>query len=112
MDKSEELTIRIIAEESGKKLECVSMEATLLGDLGLDGDDAWSVIERLHNENGVNFSEFNFSEHFRSEPCFKSPIYFFKRVSGLDHHAAAGKIPITVSQMAKASINGYWRNHV
>ena len=105
-------TIRIIAEETCKDLNSINLDDTLLGDLGVDGDDAWSIIERLHDENGVDFSKLEFLRHFRSEPCFKSPIYFFKRAKGQDRHVASGKTPITVGQLVEASSNGYWANHV
>ena len=112
MESSASNIIRIIADEACKERDDISLDDTLLGDLGVDGDDAWSIIERLHDEIGVDFSKFDFARHFRSEPCFKGPIYFFKRVAGQDRHMASGKAPITVGQLVEASTNGYWVNHV
>lgn len=108
MDTTESSTIRIIAEESGKRPEDIHIQDTLLADLGIDGDDAWAVLERLHDELGVDFSKLNFSSYFRSEPCFKGLVYYYKRLKGQDQHVASGKNPITVGSLVEAGSNGYW----
>lgn len=53
----ETAVFELIATESGTRQERVSLASTLLGDLGIDGDDAWEVLEGLHRKFGVDFSE-------------------------------------------------------
>lgn len=100
--------IDIVSEESGKPRERVSLETTLLGDLALDGDDAWAVIDRLHQDHGVDFSRFEFQKHFRNEPCLKGPLYLIRKLRFRDEHIAARKTPITVAKLVEALEKRKW----
>ncbi len=108
MTQLESDVIEIVAEESGRQKSQVSLDSTLLDDLGVDGDDAWELLERLHERYKVNFSEFEFMRHFRNEPCFKGPIYLFRKLKYPDEHIAAGKIPITVAALVAACEKRAW----
>ena len=100
--------IELIAEESGKGKDQISSSSTLLADLGIDGDDAWEILERLHGKYEVDFSEFEFEKHFRNEPCFKGPIYLFRKLKYRDEHMAARKVPITVASLIEACEKRAW----
>ena len=107
-----EEVIKIVAEKSGKPASSISESSTLLGDLGLDGDDAWEVIERCHDKYNVDFSSFYFSKHFRNEPCFKGIVYFYRKIKYKDEHIASKKEPVTVSQLIKSCESGSWLSSV
>lgn len=100
--------LKILAEESGKQLESINLNDCLLGDLGIDGDDAWEVFERCHTDFGLDISEFEFLRYFRTEPCLKSPSYYVRKLKFKDEHLAARKQPIEVQQLIAACENGYW----
>lgn len=102
----------LIATESGTRKERVSLASTLLGDLGIDGDDAWEVLEGLHRKFGVDFSEFEFQRHFRNEPCFKGISYLYRKLKYQDEHLAAGKEPVTVGQLVNACEKKVWKYDV
>ena len=102
------LVLKILAEESGKQLESINLNDCLLGDLGIDGDDAWEVFERCHKDFGLDISGIEFLRYFRTEPCFKSPSYFVRKFKLKDEHLAAQKQPIKVEQLIEACENGHW----
>lgn len=99
----------LIREDTMVPLSEISLRSTLLGDLGVDGDDAWSLIEVLREKYGIDLSEFEFRRYFRNEPCFKGPIYLLRKLLYRDEHLAAGKAPVTVSMLVDACASGVWR---
>lgn len=100
--------ISIISKEANIAIEKITLESTLLGDLKLDGDDAWEVFEQCQKKFNVDFKMFNFNKHFRNEPCFKGFTYLFRLIKYKDEHMASGKAPITVAQLISACRIGYW----
>jgi len=108
MTQLERDVIDIVAEESGKRKNQISLDSTLLDDLGVDGDDAWELLERLHERYKVDFSEFEFMRHFRNEPCLKGPTYLIRKLKYQDEHTAAGKTPITVAALVAACEKRAW----
>jgi acyl carrier protein len=105
---AEEDVLKLISEESGVSVFDISPESTLLGDLGIDGDDAWSLLESCSENFGLNLKNFKFQAHFRNEPCFKGPLYFFRKLKLGDEHLAAKKEKITVASLIQACKNGSW----
>jgi acyl carrier protein len=112
MTKIEVDLIELVATESGARKEDVALKSTLLGDLGLDGDDAWEVFEALQSKFGVDISSFEFERHFRSEPCFKGILYFLRKLKSRDEHVAARKEPVTVAQLVGACEKKAWKYDV
>ncbi|NQZ53844.1 MAG: DUF1493 family protein [Piscirickettsiaceae bacterium] len=100
--------IKLISEESGVPISKISGESTLLGDLGLDGDDAWELFDKCHEKYGLDLTNFYFKKHFRNEPCSKGLIYLFRKVKYRDEHLAANKEPIAVSKLVAACKVGAW----
>lgn len=99
---------QVISIESGKPIENISDSSTLLGDLQIDGDDAWSLLEQCNEKFGLDISDFQFNKHFRNEPCFKGLIYFYRKLKYRDEHLASQKIPFTVRRLIDACNKGKW----
>lgn len=90
----------------------MTLESTLLGDLGLDGDDASEFFEALLSKFGVDISSFEFERHFRCEPFFKGILYILRKLKYRDEHVAARKEPITVAQLVSACEKKAWQYDV
>ena len=103
----DEITI-IISEEGDVPIRKVLKESTLLGDLNIDGDDAWEIFLRCHDEYGLDLSDFDFHLYFRNEPCLKGLVYLYRKIKYRDEHIAAQKVPITVMQLIDACKKGKW----
>ncbi len=98
----------IVSNEANVSLEKVTENSTLLVDLKVDGDDAWEVFEQCHDKFKLDLTDFDFNQHFRSEPCFKGLVYLYRKMKYHDEHIAANKIPITVKQLISACKKGKW----
>jgi hypothetical protein len=99
---------QLISIETGISKNQITEHSTLLGDLKIDGDDAWSLFENCHNKFGLILADFYFNKHFRCEPCLKGFVYLYRKIKYRDEHIAANKIPITVKQLITACKNGKW----
>jgi len=100
--------VQMLSIESGIPLENIFERSSLLGDLKIDGDDAWNVIEQCSERFNLDLTEFDFNEYFRCEPCFKGIIYYWRKVKYRDEHIAANKTPITVEQLITICRVGKW----
>jgi hypothetical protein len=98
----------IVSNEANVSFEKVTDNSTLLVDLQVDGDNAWEVFEQCHDKFKLDLTDFDFNKHFRSEPCFKGLVYFYRKMKYCDEHIAANKIPITVKQLIAACKKGKW----
>jgi len=98
--------IALLSNESGIALNKISEHFTLLGDLNIDGDDAWNLFEECSVRFNLDLTDFHFDTYFRSEPCFKGVIYLYRKIKYRDEHIAANKTPITVKQLITACNNG------
>ena len=97
---------QIVSIESGVSLNNISGNSTLLGDLKIDGDDAWAVFEQCHDKFKLDLSDFEFNKYFRTEPCLKGFGYLYRKIQYRDEHIAANKIPITIKQLIAACKKG------
>jgi len=104
--------INLISKESGRPVSEISTYSTLLGDLGIDGDDAWEFFESCHEKFDLDLKNFEFQRHFRNEPCFKGIIYLFRKLQHKDEHLAAKKEAITVARLIEACESGKWKKNV
>ncbi len=98
----------IVSNETGISLDNIMDNSTLLGNLKIDGDDAWEIFEQCHSQFQLDLTAFDFNKYFRSEPCFKGLMYLFRKVKYHDEHIASNKVPITVKQLINACKNGKW----
>ncbi len=104
--------IDLISTESGHPKSEISDSSTLLGDLGIDGDDAWEVFEKCNEKFGLDLTNFEFRRYFRNEPCYKGIIYLFRKLKFKDEHIAAKKQPITVAELIWACKSRVWQQNV
>lgn len=104
--------IELISKETGYPTSNIHENSTLLGDIGLDGDDAWDVLENCHEKYGLKLDNFDFQRYFRNEPCFKGLIYLYRKLKYKDEHLASNKVAITIADLAKACELGEWNNNV
>ena len=98
----------IVSNEANVSLDKVNDNSTLLGELKIDGDDAWEIFEQCHSKYQLDLTNFNFSKYFRSEPCLKGLVYFYRKLKYRDEHIAANKLPITVKDLIAACKKGKW----
>ena len=101
--------INIISHETGLPVSKINMGSTLLGDLNIDGDDAYEIIEKINAIYKPDLSSFVFKDYFREEPCFKGLIYLLRLLKYKDTHRASNKKPITVSMLVNACSTGVWQ---
>jgi hypothetical protein len=104
-----------VAEERGCALEEIRPTATLLGDLGLDGDDAEEFITEFSTRFGVDMTGFKFADHFGAEGMFpwQFPRFIWnamRNMRGEDPHAVAGLRPIRVEDLIQAAKAGRWQS--
>jgi hypothetical protein len=89
--------LRAVARKAGLSIEQISPELRVFQDLGIGGDDAAELFDELAREYQIDFSRFDFSGHFPSEPNLVS---IFKRqkpkkeltVAALIQAASAGRL--------------------
>ena len=98
----------IVSNEANVALNKVTDNSTLLGDLQIDGDDAWEVFEQCRDKFKLDITDFDFNKYFRCEPCLKGLIYLYRKIKYRDEHIAANKIPITVKQLITACKKSKW----
>lgn len=77
------------------------MESRLLQDLGIDGDDAAELLEKIGDECGVDFTGFDFERHFWPESNIVNIFFGPARVRD-------AKIPIKVVDLVNAAGSGRW----
>jgi len=99
---------QIVSNEAGIPLNLITENSTLLGDLKIDGDDAWEIFDQCHNQFNLDLTNFDFNKYFRYEPCFRGLVYLYRKIKYRDEHIAANKIPITVKQLIAACQKGKW----
>ena len=103
----DEITI-IISEEGDVPIHKILEGSTLLGDLNIDGDNAWEIFLRCHDKYGLDLNSFDFHLYLRNEPCLKCLVYLYRKFKYRDEHVAAKKTPITVKQLIDACKKGKW----
>ena len=107
----EDEVINLISKETLLPPSKISLNSTLLGDLGIDGDDAWEIFEKCQEKYQLDLSEFEFQKYFRNEPCFKGLLYLWRKLKYGDEHIASQKEPVTVSMLINACASGAWRKN-
>lgn len=85
----------LIARETGCPLESLIDSALIELDLGITGDDAWELIEAIHNEYKTDLSNFDFTLYFSPE-------------TGSIENKEYGYYPVTVQTIVDSVIYGKW----
>lgn len=107
---------RCVADMVGKNWKEVQPDATLLEDLGIDGDDAFDFLARFAKRFKVDLSELDFYRHFHQETdLFVEPMHlaqwFWSWLRGRPRPASklAEKVPIRLKDLVEAAAAGQWR---
>ena len=74
-----------MAETVCKRPNEIQNELTLLGDLGMDGDDAAEFLEEFAKRFEVNMECFKFEKHFGPEGMYpwQFPVFVWRLISGI-----------------------------
>jgi hypothetical protein len=101
-----------VARETALDRQRLSLETTLFGDLGTDGDDGWELIDAFGKEFDVDLRGFDPSKHFGPE-CGPNPFtlfYWFIQVVllGRESHEIWGLTPITIRDLVDAAESQRW----
>jgi acyl carrier protein len=101
-----------VAMERATAVGTITLDTTLLGDLGVDGADGWELIEAFGKEFEVDLSEFDASKHFGPEAGAFPPLFFIQLfrefILKQDPHSIAGVSPITVQDLVDAAEKKRW----
>jgi acyl carrier protein len=104
--------IQFVSERVGVNRERLTLETTLFGDLGIDGNDGRDLVNAFGSRFGVDLSGFDPSKHFGPEAgCFPpTAIYQLVReyVFGDDAHELAGVVPISIRELVEAAETKRW----
>ena len=98
--------LKILAHEAQLPIDSILMDHTLLGDLKIDGDDAWEVFESCHEQLNLDLQNLKFTDYFSPEPCYKGFLYIFRKLKYKDEHLARKKKHFTVAQLVDACERG------
>lgn len=102
--------IEFVASYLGVPASSISGDSTLLGDLGIDGDDGDEFLAAFGTRFCVDLSEFDHSEYFGPEGFypwapFNVWVQCFRTGSP---EAKAGVTPIMISDLMRAVAAGRW----
>lgn len=104
--------VAFVAGERAIRPGLLSPDATLLGDLGMDGADGWELIEAFGRAFEVDVSRFEPARHFGPEGGGSplSLIIWLTEVflGGRDVHEVWGLSPITIRDLAEAAERKCW----
>jgi hypothetical protein len=110
--------LEFVARTVGVRCSKLSMSTRLLGDLGIDGDDADEFFKDFSETFHVNVSQLDLSRHFGGEGClpWEIPGMLFRaiaelvrcRLSDRTEEERVGLIPITIGELVCAAKTGHW----
>jgi hypothetical protein len=81
----------------------VESHTELYRDLGLNGDDAWDLLENIRKDRGVDFSGFEFDRYFPNET--DAIYYLWGRRFGLWRNRFK---PMTIAHLTEVIERGRW----
>lgn len=67
-----------LEEKRGKKI--TSIQTTISGDLGFDGDDNYFLLEDFILKNNLNHDSFTYKEYFLDEGEICNPVFLLKNI--------------------------------
>lgn len=101
----------MVAEFTGVRQQKLTLETTLFGDLGVDGDDAVDFFEEFAKTFGVDLADFKINQYFGPEVSsdpFSSIINLLQGWWMGDSHKAADVKPISLRDLVEAARAGRW----
>ena len=100
--------IDLISDHTGIKKSKLTEESTLGRDIGLDGDDAVELFEKLKNKFDVDFSALNMDEYFAPEHDLWGMKNLFNKLFRKEKFIDREEKEIRISDIVNAIKKGYW----
>jgi len=102
-----------VAEQCSVPADRLQPSTTLLGDLGVDGDDAVLLFTEFGRRFSVDLSHFDLTQHFGPEGwplryLFFAPLRMLWTARPGDPHKKAGVVPVRLEQLVAAAEQGRW----
>lgn len=95
---AERRVIDFLVRSLGVEAEQIGPAIQLSRDLGVDGSDAWELVEDFAREFGVDLTGFEFDDHFGPEAAWNPFSLLFP----------ARLTPVTVSDLVDAAVQKRW----
>ena len=110
MDDLTQQVIDFVATFAHAAHDDLSLNATLFGDLGIDGDDAVDFLQQFSNRFGVAMEGVKVNHYFGPEG--RTPWFFVNWLSSLFRSGSpeqkAGLIPITIRDLITSTKDHRW----
>jgi len=101
----------LVSDFTGISVEQITPETTLFADCRLDGDDAIEFLSSFATLFGVDMGSCVIHRHFGAE-AGGNPLSLLKGMAGwlagVDPHAMADVMPISVMDLLRAASSGSW----
>ena len=113
MPDLDESVLEFVAEFTGAELKQLTSTSTLLGDLGVDGDDGYELIQNFGEKFKVDLSSFEGNRHFGPEAGCFPPLFLWQlvRMAFRTHETPeeqAGLDPIRIADLIEAAKKKAW----
>jgi len=112
---AQDAVTRFVADNAGYSARDLTPETTLLGDLGVDGDDAWELFEGFAKRFHVDLGNVDLTQHFHTEvELLCGPLDVAKllwdriRMRARTAADTSGKTPIRIRDLFEAVERGKW----
>jgi hypothetical protein len=99
----EDLVLSVLTRITGLRRDQITLDARLVQDLQLDGDDAIDALLEISKECSMDMSGFDSSLYFRPEPSLLSVLRF---LPWQKQKWASPKLTLTVGQLIEAARRG------
>ncbi len=101
MDDLEQRVRAFLHEHAGLSLD-ISLDADVVGDLGVSGDDLSSLIDKFAERFAVRIDGFRWYHHTRPEGC--NPLWLLFK----PWWARKTRVPIRVGDLVESARRGVW----
>ena len=93
----------IFIEQTGLKADELFPDSRLEQDCGVTGDDAWELLEAIHDKFGTDFTELEFSQHF-----YQEGEVFFSSLCNPAREKHRKAFPVTIGHIFRIVESGKW----
>lgn len=109
-DDLERRVLEFVARERITRVGRLSLATTLLGDLGIDGDDAGDLLKAYASEFNVDLSDFDFFRHFGPEGlgCNFPIVWAHALFRTGTPEQRVGLTAISIGDLVQAARRGRW----
>ncbi len=111
MEQLSDEVLAFVSAAAGVSDSKISLETTLLGDLGIDGDDGVELMAEYARLFNVNLENYRHELHFGPEGF--SPLFFVSWIGFMFRKGTAeqraGLEPISISDLVRSASQGTWK---